>query len=111
MGTHFLQGAVANGGQCRAEQFQEHDKSEYPGNIRNEQQIQYREEDIPGEYSYALYRTSTSACIPQVEPYICRMELNGVPTVMELDTGAGSTIVSSENFKKFTDFCGMQKSS
>ena len=51
-------------------------------------------------YNLDLYQTNivTSHTINRVEPYLCKITLNGVSTTMEIDTGASSTLINEEQF-------------
>ena len=48
-------------------------------------------------YNASLYRTDAKG-VGCVKPYVCDVELNGVNTTMEVDTGAASTVISEKQF-------------
>ncbi|XP_077869380.1 uncharacterized protein LOC144360591 [Saccoglossus kowalevskii] len=49
-------------------------------------------------YNVDLYRTASS--ISKTQPYRYNLQLNGVPTTMEIDTGAAVSLISEQQFKK-----------
>ena len=54
--------------------------------------------EMPADsYNASLYRTNAKG-VGCVRPYVCEMELNGVHTTMEIDTGAASSVISEQQF-------------
>lgn len=53
-----------------------------------------------GTYNLSLFHTASQ--VRQVNPYMCTVEMEGIPMSMEIDTGASSTIVSEKQWKKLT---------
>ncbi|XP_033105655.1 uncharacterized protein LOC117107953, partial [Anneissia japonica] len=50
------------------------------------------------EYELPLYKSDTIGS--HVKPYMCTVTLNGIPTMMEIDTGATTSLISEAQFKQ-----------
>ena len=51
-----------------------------------------------GTYNLSLYHTASQ--VHQVNPYVCTVDVEGIPVSMEIDTGASLTIVSDKQWQR-----------
>ena len=81
----------------------EHSSDEDPGALSHGVGRRSPVDDYSGEDVLPLHTVNSGKT---VAPYLCTLQLNGVKTQMEIDTGAASTILNTQVFRKIKQHTG-----